>query len=261
MIFSYIAAFLGMALLIGISVIAILSVSRTVTKNIRSKTLKLISTYDEILDDYSDKLETIREEIKKAPKPSAVTQQQTVRFQPGTRMSTRNFAPSVLSTVEKVANAKYVGESSFEIYKTLKDGFRINIEDVVSKIPNFDAPMGKATELLKELDSNTVLSIITLPERLQYALLKDSMQEDHLVFLDEFCDDEQAVNCMEFCNYLQTKAAKETQRPVVYISPGFDIANLPKDVEIKVDENLCEGFKIFVNNQIYDYSVRNKVVG
>ncbi len=261
MIYSYIAAIIGMALLIGISSIAILSISKTVTRNIRSKTLNLISTYDEILDEYSSELDKMKVEIKNIKKTTSATQQ-VVTFQPNTRMRpTRNFSPSVLSTVEKVANAKYVGESSFEIYKTLKDGFRINIDDVVSKIPNFDAPIGKATGLLQELDSQTVLSLITLPTNLQYELLKDSMTEEHLQFLNEFCEDEEEVDTIEFCNYLQTKAAKETQKPVIYISPGFDVSSLPSDVEIKVDENLCEGFKIFVNNQIYDYSVRNKVVG
>ena len=64
-----------------------------------------------------------------------------------------------------------------------------------------------------------------------------------------------------FYDYLQSRAAEEPGPVCLRVAPTAAPGDYSGQVQVIVDEEICEGFQVEVNNMLYDYCVKMREMG
>lgn len=255
----YVAAAAAIGLLIGFVTLSIGWLRKNVMHSIRNKTLSLLDTYDDLLEEKSRELSRLERELSEKGKVLAA-QQGAERFaaEENTGTPLEAEAPAVLRAAERAGTASYRDDALGKLYRMIRENFSFHIGDVVASIDqDWGEAGGPASRLLEALEFDTVYQISTLREEQQAQVLRSSLDGEEAALLEDYLARHRTFKVLEFYDDLKARAEREHQ-PVRLWVPGD--AGTWEDGRIGVlpDDGICEGFQVEIDHLLYDYSIRTR---
>lgn len=265
MIYAYIAVALVVGLLIGFATLAVVWLAKSVGKSIRSRTLELVSSYDDILEERSRELAMLEEqkrEIQRQPVSQNPRTEREEESSSGEGSAAARVA--LLGAVEHITSAQYRDDGAARLYSKIRTGFRFSPRQALERIPGRGGAVqeGPASRLLKELSFETVFALSTLPAQEQHRLLRETLSAEQVALVEEY-----AAQCggrfgsLGFYDFLRDRAASEPHPPVLRIPPLTECNGLPPQVQVMEDPSICEGFLLEADNCVFDYCIKTREIG
>ncbi|MBS6398151.1 MAG: hypothetical protein KH452_13555 [Clostridiales bacterium] len=253
----YIAAAAVIGLLIGFVALAVGWLRKTVLRNVRSKTVGLLSVYDELLEDRSRKLREMQEALEvSSEKPEASDRKQTEK-RPAEETPVRTAA-GTLGMAERAGAAVYRDRTVGGLYRMIRQNFSFRVEELLPGLDHMKAAgTGPAGRLLKELDWDTMYRLSTLSPEDQLAVLYGTLPAEGLELLKTYTGRNRQFGALAFYDHLRDLADAEP-KPACLRVPA-DLASDVRywgEVKIQPDEEICEGFQMEADNCLYDYCIK-----
>lgn len=257
--YQYIGVAVAAILLIVFAFLAVVMVSRAVSKNIRQRTLDLISAYDDIMEKRSQTVEAKEKEIEE--KQAQNNGNVIIKYVEVNKNPMKQI--SAMDIVSGFASSRYSTKTMGSVYKTIRQEFNFDVVEELKKLPNnaFDRSVGPATKALKKVNFEEVSNILALAPVNQYQEVKNLLGEECGQLLTDFCQNPAGFSVIDFYDYIQQIADTEPKGCIVYAPPYLSLKNIPENVTVKIDDGICEGFVIEADGQIYDYSIRERDIG
>ena len=262
----YIAAAAVIGLLIGFVALSVLWLKKTVLKNIRSRTLELISVYDELLE---EKSKSLKELEKQAAKAASKSREQT-ESSLSAGQELKNARDAKRSALSPSGMTKQVSADSYRdprlggLYRKIRESFSFNPDEIIqilteSKLMERENPAGK---LLKELNPDTVYRLSSLEPETQIGILRESLGQEEAELLDNYMQKHKKFAALEFYDYLLFQADAENENAVLSV-PKSALSHSLKlgNVTVLPDEEICEGFQLEEDNILYDYCMKARELG
>ena len=263
----YIAAAAVIGLLIGFVALSVLWLKKTVLKNIRSRTLELISVYDELLE---EKSKSLKELEKKAAKAASKSGEQTDSNGLSAGQELKNARDAKRSALSPSGMTKQVSADSYRdprlggLYRKIRESFSFNPDEIIqilteSKLTERENPAGR---LLKELNPDTVYRLSSLEPETQIGILRESLGQEEAGLLDNYMQKHKKFAALEFYDYLLFQADTENENAVLSV-PKSALSHSLKlgNVTVLPDEEICEGFQLEEDNILYDYCIKARELG
>lgn len=260
----YVVAAIAICVLIGFVMLSVKWLKRTVLRNIRSKTIGLLSVYDDLLEEKSQELSQIVNDNEKVRlETAAFTNKNGTGKQAAAAQAAAQSAQSVsiLEMTERRNAISYRERSMSRIYRTIRKNFSFSVDEL---LPGLEPGVPEnndriASRLISELDFDTVYRLSTLPPEFQLKVLKESLSPEETALLNEWMETTRGFNALRFYDYLQAKADEEPQ--IIRLRVPDDDAFTEKSydgLEIVLDESICEGFQLEANHLLYDYCIKTR---
>lgn len=252
--YAYIGVALVIGLLIGFVTLSIIWLSKRVSRDIRSKTIDVISSYDALLRKRSQELAELEEKLRKTADVAPV---ETVEPEQTEHNDLTGVA--LLSAAERIGSAAYLDAGVSETYRKIRGGFSVSPIAALRQVMGVsgDYVQGPASQLLKQLPYETVYRLSTLSEEEQRQLLETTFDDESIALLQAYCESHRRFDAIGFYDYLVAVAEMEPRPPRLRVSPVFN-GPYPPGIEVVVDPDICEGFQIEAGNILYDYCIKGK---
>ncbi len=251
----YIAAAVVMALLIGLVAMAISFLQKTLRRNIRGKTLNLLSLYDQLLEEKSQAL---------AQEQPAAAQEPQVREEASLDLSAetvKELSAAILNTVQRSGSVPYREGAVGSLYQVIRRNFSYDISTVLPVLEQASPrEEGPATALLRQLDYDTVYQLSTLPGEEQQAILSEVLQGKQKQLLEDYCAERWEFCALAFYDHLQGLSAEEPTAPRLLVSEDMAryLQGSTSPIQIVADPAICEGYQVEKNNKLYDFSIKTR---
>lgn len=250
----YIAAAAAVGLLIGFVVLSIVWLRKTVSRNIRSKTVGLISVYDELLEQKSQELAGPERPEEQQPASTVLPPEpipQPAAFMRGSEL---------LNVAERSGGAVYRDRAVGGIYRKIRDNFSFSLEELLPALSGAPrAVEGPASRLLRQLDFDTVYQLSTLPQADQAAILKDTLPPESFDLLRTYLDAHRTFSVLEFYDHLKALADAEPKTVCLRVPPGMIAGrSVGSGVKVIPDSSICEGFQLEEGRLLYDYCIKTR---
>ncbi len=249
----YIAAAAVIGLLIALVALALAWMRKTVLRRIRSKTMGLLNLYDTLLEEKSRALNQLSAAAPQAPAPAGEGS--------GPSPEAGQDLSAALVTMAERSNAMSHRDSHLAgLYQTIRRNFAYQPESVLAQAEE-GAPWkpGPATAILGKLDYDSVYQLSTLTDRDQLDILEGILGQEELPVLRSYAEGVRQFRVLEFYDYLRDLAATEPHAPRLWVAedalPSFAHSDR---VEIAVDQEICEGYQLELDNRLYDYSIKTR---
>ena len=256
----YIAAAMAVGLLIGFVALSIIWLRKTVSNNIRSKTVGLLSVYDDLLEEKSRELAAIEADLQQhtdsQPGESAA--------KPGSQNSQQPSMPTLrasemLDMAERSGGAVYRDEAVGSVYRKIRGHFSFRVEELLPVFTHASAAGGPAGKLLSELDFDTVFRLSTMPEEDQKSILREAFSPEEIALLDAYLETHSVFHVLEFYDSLRSIADTEPKPACLRVPAGVVPEAMTRDgVQIVPDSEICEGFQLEDGNFLYDYCIKSR---
>ena len=255
----YIAAAVAVGLLIGFVTLSILWLRKTVSENIRSKTVGLLSVYDELLEQKSRELAAVEAEIEKSGEDQAEKDAapSLVQAEPAESAAQPLQASEMLNMAERSGGAVYRDDAMGGLYRKIRRNFSFQVEELLSSFGTAPVSGGPAGRLLSQLEFDTVFRLSTLPECDQQTVLRECLPQEGIALLDAYLGSHPAFSALAFYDHLKSLAAAEPKPACLRVSA--DMAADEVDcggVRVVPDSEICEGFQLEDGNFLYDYCIK-----
>lgn len=254
----YIAAAAVTGILIGLTALSVGFLQKTVTKNIRARTVDLIAVYDALLEEKSNELSALRSQIKET---NASMQNSAPRQAAVPASADRNMnSGAILNTVERIGGVAYRDSSAGNLYQTIKENFSFDFDQVQEKFCEENWTQGPAGKLLDTLSFDAVYELSALNPDAQIQVLREVLPEDSIALLDQYVQQKGQFRIIEFYDYLKAAAWTEPQPARMRMSQSAaqkvqSACNKP-GIEVIADDSICEGYQIEMRHVLHDYSIR-----
>lgn len=261
MIYAYIAVALVVGLLIGFAALAVAWLARSVGKSIRSRTLELVSAYDDLLEERSRELAGL-ESRQPAPAPeSPAAPAGRPQPAPAPAQGAASGRTALMGALEQVLAAPYRDGAAARLYGKIRAGFAFSPAEALARV-NAGAPRpGPATRLLEQLSFNTVFELSTLPGERQYQLLCESLDEPGRALARQYAGRRGGFDSLGFYDFLRQTAYAEPRPPVLRVAPMTRCVDLPPQVRVVEDPAICEGFVLEADGRVFDYCIKAREIG
>lgn len=254
----YIGAAAVVGLLIGFVALSIVWLRKTVSNNIRSKTVGLISVYDELLEERSQALAELEQESEEGPDgPSPL-----VEHKPDPAAEPSGPAPlraaELLRLTERSGGAAYRDRAVGSVYLKIRENFSFRLEEILPLCRGTSAGQsGPAQRLLAQMEFDTVYRLSTLPSEQQTEILRQTLPTDGLALLDSYQSTHTPFLALGFYDYLKSAADMEPRPACLRVPAGIAAGKMTRSgVRIVPDREICEGFQLEKDRLLYDYSIR-----
>ena len=255
----YIAAAVAVGLLIGFVTLSILWLRRNVSENIRSKTVGLLSVYDELLEQKSRELAAVEAEIEKAGDAQAEKDAAPSPVQPESVEPTAQplQASEMLNMAERSGGAAYRDDAVGGLYRKIRRNFSFQVEELLPSFGTVPVSGGPAGQLLSQLEFDTVFWLSTLPESDQQAVLRECLPQEGIALLDTYLGSRPAFSALAFYDHLKSLAAAEPKPARLRVPADMTADEVDcGGVRIVPDSEICEGFQLEDGNFLYDYCIK-----
>lgn len=255
----YVAAVVVIGLLMGLVVLSIFWLRRTVTGSIRNKTLGLISVYDELLEKKSQSLKSLESEkgeVKGGKYPIADNRDSS-RLQDAKTLGASEF----LNILGHYGSTAYRDGSFGDTYLKIKENFSFNMDELLQRLSYTanEAKEGSAEKLLRELEFDIVYRLSTMEPKEQEQILRDFLPADGLELLDEYMKTHDSFRVLDFYDYIRFRADLESKGCALYVPVNINSGQMKWGrVTIIPDAGICEGYQLEENRILYDYCIRAK---
>ncbi len=255
----YIGAALAIGLLIGFVALSVLWLRKKMLQNIRSHTVGLLSVYDDLLDEKSQELSAIQEEISIVE--SAPAGEQAESTQPHEAERQPDLKPGImLAAAERAATAPYRDGAMGEVYQTIRQNFSFRVEELLPGLTDqYAAGERAAQQLLNQLSFDTVYNLSTLGPDQQVSVLRECLPPESLILLEGYLQNHRTFNALTFYDDLRSAADSESQKARLFVPEGISVGvPMPAGVEIVADAEICDGFQAELGGKLYDYCITRR---
>lgn len=250
-------------LLLGFVTLSVLWLVRTVGRNIRDRSIELLSNYDWLLEQRSRELSALDAEIEHREAELEKTLGQHESEAESALAAEPTSAPSVtfLKTAEMLSTTPYQDDGTGAAYQRIRQTFSA-IQDI--DVMRLAAQAGSRHEgsagtLLRALPFEIVYQLSTLTGAEQLRLLRETLPAELQGTLESYAAVTPRFDCIAFYDALKASAAAETGSVRLHIAPQ-DIRPYPAAIDVTVDEDICEGFQIEADNVLYDYAIKTREI-
>lgn len=146
----YIAAAVAVGLLIGFVTLSIMWLRKSVSENIRSKTVGLLSIYDDLLEEKSRELTAVESEIKKDgdTQTEADGAPSLVRTEASQPVTAPLRASELLNMAERTGGATYRDDTVGDLYRKVRGNFSFHVGELLPAFGTAPVSGGPAGRLL-----------------------------------------------------------------------------------------------------------------
>ena len=265
MVFTLVAVVVVLGLLIGFVTLSVLWTARTVGKNIRDRSIELITAYDELLENRSRELSALDVELEQreaelARKPEAAAS--TVAPAETAGESALSHPMAFLKTAEQLSTTAYQDVGTGEVYQRVRRTFSTITDDTARQLA---AQQKRASEngagaLLRALPFDTVYQLSTLAAEEQLQLLRETIPAEMRSILENYAASVRGFDCIAFYDALRAAAAAEPGPTRIRVAPQ-DVKRFPAGLDVTIDEDICEGYQVEMDSVLYDYAIRTREIG
>lgn len=262
MVYVYIAAAIVVALLIGFVALSVSMVAQRVTMSIRERASELLSAYDGLIEKKSQELRKLNAAVasRKAMLEEGSEDTDALAGAMASQESTVQDNSGFLDVAEKLSSSTYVDPRVGGVYKKIRQSFNFDPMTVIRElVPDLGAE-GPATRLLKQLDFDLVQKLSALDEKDQLEALDAGLDGEGHMLLADYMAQTKKFRAIGFYDYLKSRALTEPQPVVLRVPSTADDIYVPEEVIVEIDDDICEGFEIEANNQLYDYCIRKSEI-
>lgn len=244
---EFIAVVLIMILFMAFVIVVIFSLSMSAGVRVRKDMLRLLSSYDRIIEVKQQEIDELRKESKQISKINNAKQmpvKETVeQIMPMRVAKNRSTLP---------ASSSYRQKGFFEGYQHIRKYFsmtKTQCDDLVESIARNhvqESMRGEiAARLRSSISDDTVFMLIQLDSVMQLSMLQGALSAEDGLLLKDYLDTlDGDFSVLGFIDYLDDLASLESRIPRMYGPIVGEKSN-----------GICEGIQIRLGNRLYDYSI------
>ncbi|MDD6159718.1 MAG: LapA family protein [Oscillospiraceae bacterium] len=248
---TFLAVVIVMIVLIGFVLLVLRSLTISAGIRIRADMVKLLQSYDRILEEKSREIKRLQKELEEMPDPAA--RPEPVQSEP---VSTE---PQERGSASIPEAAEYRHSAFGDSYGAVRDYFMLSEQDkqaLVEQVRKEEAgtPRGAAAAALRQsLSYDTVFRMTLLSPEEQLRLLDTSLNDNDWTLLRDFCEEQgdTPFNITRFCDWLEELS---------HLESGEILVRGSGDASGDGQNGICEGIRIVVGNKLYDYSIDEREI-
>lgn len=270
---TYIAVIIVLVILIGFVLTMVNLLASTTGSKIRSDMQRVISTYNAIIETKAREIENLNNSRPYTKDQERYTYSSEV-YGRNKDMIPKNYASGFNSSFNDDVNDQYIPISSFILpsveyrssvladnYEEIKNDFAFTdriIKENVDKITKENKEgklLGACQSIVKGLSFDGIYELATRKPNDQVDLLQNSLHKKDLEALNAYLniiEDENKFDAIRFYDWLN-RTIKENSNDVEVRSSST------KNMS-EFDSSICDGYRIYVGNKMYDYAISKKDV-
>ena len=258
---GYIAVVVVLGVLIYFMMVMLKSVTAEANQKVNSYFMKNLEEYDAIYKSKMSNLNKLNVEYEEVSRELRNMKNEMISHK-----TSPFYAPRPIPRDIYIPTARYIDNDFFEDYKNAKDKLMSIdkqglIDNVMNKIPyTGDIDTYKlASGIIKKLNFEAKYDLCSISSEEQLNVLGEALDDKEREVLLEYLDTIEDIfefDVLQFIDYV--KNIQRIHTPKVFVSVAEnekDFTNAERNIECKVDGNICEGVKIVYQNKVYDYSI------
>lgn len=263
---TYIAVVIVLVILIGFVLTMANMLAKTAGSKIRSDMQKVISTYDAIIAMKAKEINQMKDEKTNSNYNYEKRRELGVNLLQGTPSTStfdnQDFDDNRIPISSFIIpSVSYRSNILADNYEDIKNSFAFNdraINNEIDKIEKdfkHDKFVDACQRIIKGLSYDALYELITLKGIEQVELLKKGLHANDKVVLDrylEIIDDEEKFDGVKFYDWIKRSIAENSDEIEVRTSSNKN--------EDEFDPSICDGYRIYVGNKMYDYAISKKDV-
>lgn len=270
---TYIAVIIVLVILIGFVLTMVNLLASTTGSKIRSDMQRVISTYNAIIETKSREIENLNKSRLELNKQRKYTYSSEMYGKNKDMVPNQAIRSSGLFDSSD-ENSQYIPISSFILpsveyrssvladnYEEIKNDFAFSdkkIKDNVEKISKNvtdEKIVSACKSIINGLSFDGIYELATRKSSDQVKLLKDNLHKKDLEALDTYLDiieDENKFDMIKFYDWLK--------RTIKEKSVDVEIRSSSSKNMDEFDSSICDGYRIYVGNKMYDYAISKRDV-
>lgn len=257
MIFSFIVVLIVMAIMSAFMLSVIRKLKDTVGDQIQKDVMRLVSNYDDLIEEKSNELQQLKKEIKEIQQgiEEAKVHENLHR--------TRGFDDISYHQVI-VEDGSYIDENFFKYYALVENEFKILAFQAMEKTVNLlvrdrkNVNVHEFKEILALFDYSLQYEMYTLEPHEQIKVMEFVSQHSAAKkrILRKYIESKGTFDFKEFMDYIRDYIFRNDTTVYVYTHEGEKcLEDMPKHVLFKKDSSISIGYKIKYKDKLYDYSL------
>lgn len=253
---ALVAAIIIMILLITFSIIILVGLTAAAGIRIRSDMVKLVSSYDKIIERKSRELNSIKKEMSKLESKKAnISESDIPKVEP--------MAPPA-NKASVLKKAKYRAKDFKKGYGAIRDSFKIYdtskeeiIRAIQTSVSSENIRGDKAASLRNILSFNTVFELSEISSAEQLEILDSSLNYEDWTLLRDYCEEYQnkEFDICKFYDWLKEIANLESSTLTIRCGDYESSEN-----GVEYCSEICEGLQVALGNRLYDYSIKEREI-
>ena len=241
---------------------AIITISKTTCRNIKKRTMKLVSLYDYMLEEHSQELKNKKKIIEQLGYQRTTSQEIASDGAEKKVVAMGTPVASTMNTVESISRANYLSPKVAEMYQEIRTNFNMDVDSILQQVPNVKEPVktGIATRLLRALSYENIYAMSFLSEQEQLECMEECLESRYIPLLETYLEQNETFFSLDFYSFLKEEAYKEDQGATIYVSPNIQIKDT-SGIRVVVSDNICEGIQVEKDHMLYDYAIQKKEIG
>ena len=264
---SYIAIVIVLVILIGFVFTMVNILTKTAGSRIRSDMQRIISTYDAIIAMKVKEIDNIKNEKEKNINNDMQRNNRNVNLiQKNVVASTvfdsdDNDYQNIPISSFIIPSVSYRSSVLADNYEEIKNNFSFSDRNVNSEINRIESEnkqdkfVDACQRVIKGLSFNGLYELATLNSIEQVELLKKGLHANDKVVLDRYLhliEDESKFDGVKFYDWVKRFVAENSNTIEVRTSSSKKMNEF--------DPSICDGYRIYVGNKMYDYAISKKDV-
>lgn len=263
---TYIAIVIVLVILIGFVLTMVNMLAKTAGSKIRTDMQKVISTYDSIIAMKAKEINDIKSESNNGNRTYET------RNAYGGNLLQSNDTPSYNNAIETddsripissfiIPSVSYRSSVLADNYEEIKNNFTFSDRNVKGEVERIeketkqDKFVDACIRVIKGLSFEGVYELATLKSTEQVKLLKDNLHNNDKTVLETYLDlieDEEKFDGIRFYDWIRRTIDDNSNEVEIRTSSSKD-----KDL---FDPSICDGYRIYVGNKMYDYAISKRDV-
>lgn len=224
----------------------------------QNNVVRQFSVYDELIEKKERKLHKLHEVLS--------TKKPRIPMDNGSKPANKVVIPPI--NYFAIPEGEYLDADYFlHNYRTIRECFGVNcsqrIKDVLQRYSQ-DIYSSLVLDILERFTLDLRFNLSTLEEQEQLEILKEVLNDEEQVFLDEYLRTHEPFDCLEFFDWLEVDAPRTDPRIFIRTcrqDQGFmRIGDLDDRIRIQYDSTICEGIQIIMQNKLYDFSILKREI-
>ncbi len=252
MLYIVIAVFIVLIIMNIFMLLVLKQIAASTGRQIEKDAVRLFSVYDRILEDRSQKLEELDDQI--------LDQME--------RLKELENSGKIVQSAPVLGNAtvvtgRYRDQSFAQDYRRVKEAFQMDAAQAVSDLKAQYSEKDREAEstravvlgILNKFSFDTRYELSTLSEELQMELVEQFLEGEERSLYEAYQEDCPGTNAQAFFEWLNEINRILDRSLTVRMADGSTVEGLEGHVNIEYVPDICEGFQIKQGSRIYDYSI------
>lgn len=228
-----------------------------VGKLAQNNTVQQLSVYDELIEKKEQKLRQLHEELS--------TKKTWISSDDEQKLSSIIIPPINYFAIPE---GDYLDADYFlQNYRTIRECFGVNCTQRIKEVlEEYGASVYSSLimGILEHFSLEERFNLCTLEEEEQLQVLKEVLNDEERVVLEEYLTLHGSFDCVAFFDWLERDAPRTD--PCIFIrtcrqdQDFMRVANIDSRIRIQYDSTICEGLQIIMQNKLYDYSILKREI-